>query len=360
MKNLIILLKNIFKDPQGFLSLSFIFVVIFISIFAYIISPDNSQNANNMSLPIHSKPPFFKTMILKIPNQSKSLNFLMFLFGKEKNDQEIPIDKLIWIDEVLYYRPYGFTDAFLKKIPIDKFTKGLSYLDIEKKYIYTKTFFFGTDKFGRDILSRILVGSRVSISIGFISVIISLIIGLALGLISGYYGGHVDNIIMFFINIFWSIPTLLIVIAISIALGKGYWQVFVAVGFTMWVDIARLVRGQVISIKEKKYIKATEVLGFSDNKIIINHILPMIVPSLIVISSANFATAILIESGLSFLGIGIQPPTPSWGGMIKEHFRYILLGKAYLAIIPGIFIVLIVLSFITLGNKIRDILDVKN
>ena len=360
LKNSIILLKSVFKDPQGFLSLSFIFFIFFISIFAYMISPDDSQNANNMSLSIHSKPPLFKTMILKIPNQSKNLNFFRFFFGREKIDQEIPIIKSVWIDGILHYQPYGFNDSFLKKIQINKFPRGLSYHDIQKKYIYTKTFFFGTDKFGRDILSRILIGSRVSISIGFISVIISLIIGLALGLISGYYGGYIDTAVMFLINIFWSIPTLLIVIAISIALGKGYWQVFVAVGFSMWVDIARLVRGQVISIKEKKYIKASKVLGFSDNKIILNHILPMIVPTLIVISAANFASAILIESGLSFLGIGIQPPTPSWGGMIKEHFRYILLGKAYLAIIPGVFIVLIVLSFITLGNKLRDILDVKN
>jgi peptide/nickel transport system permease protein len=150
------------------------------------------------------------------------------------------------------------------------------------------------------------------------------------------------------------------VIAISLALGKGFWQVFIAVGMTMWVEVARIVRGQVISIREKPYIKASISLGFTNLRIILFHIFPMIIPSLIVISSANFASAILIESGLSFLGIGTQPPIPSWGSMIKEHFRYILLGKAYLAIFPGFAIMSLVLAFMTFGNSIRDLLDERN
>ena len=128
----------------------------------------------------------------------------------------------------------------------------------------------------------------------------------------------------------------------------------------MWVEVARLVRGQVISIREKTYIEAAKGLGFSNRRILLFHILPMIVPSLIVICSANFASAILIESGLSFLGIGAQPPVPSWGGMIKDHFRYILLGKPYLAIVPGLSIMSLVFAFMTLGNSLRDTLDVKN
>ena len=181
-----------------------------------------------------------------------------------------------------------------------------------------------------------------------------------LGAVAGYLGGWVDRLILWLINVVWSVPTLLMVIAITLALGRGYWQVFVAVGLTMWVDVARLVRGQVKSIKEALYIQAGTVLGFSKTRILTKHILPLVVAPLIVISAANFASAILMESGLSFLGIGAQPPMPSWGGMVKDHFRYLLLGKPYLAILPGLAIMTLVLAFMTLGNSLRDILDVKN
>jgi peptide/nickel transport system permease protein len=145
-----------------------------------------------------------------------------------------------------------------------------------------------------------------------------------------------------------------------LALGKGFWQVFIAVGLTMWVEVARVVRGQVMSVKSSPYITAARALGFKNARIIIKHILPNIMAPVIVISAANFAAAILIESGLSFLGIGAQPPTPSWGAMIKDHYSYIILGKAYLAIIPGLGIMSLVMAFMLIGNALRDALDVKN
>ena len=165
---------------------------------------------------------------------------------------------------------------------------------------------------------------------------------------------------MWVINISWSTPTLLLVIAITLALGKGFWQVFIAVGLTMWVEVARVVRGQVLGTKKMQYVTAAKALGFSDFRIIFKHILPNVLAPLIVISAANFAGAILIESGLSFLGIGAQPPMPSWGGMIKDHYSYIILGKPYLAIIPGIAIMSLVMAFMLIGNALRDALDVKN
>ena len=179
------------------------------------------------------------------------------------------------------------------------------------------------------------------------------------GAIGGYFGGSIDRLIMTLINVVWAIPTLLLVIAIVLALGRGLWQVYLAVGLSMWVEVARVVRGQVKSTKEKMYIQAVKVLGFSDFRILLKHILPTVISSLIVISAANFASAILMESGLSFLGIGAQPPAPSWGGMVKDHFRYLLLGKAYLALLPGAAIMLLVLSFMLLGNGLRDAFDVK-
>jgi peptide/nickel transport system permease protein len=177
--------------------------------------------------------------------------------------------------------------------------------------------------------------------------------------VAGYFRGWVDNVIVWFINVVWSIPTLLLVIAITFALGKGFWQVFVAVGLTMWVDVARMVRGQVMSLREKEFVEAGLALGYSDTRIIIKHILPNVMAAVIVISAANFASAILLEAGLSFLGIGVQPPVPSWGSMIKENYGYIILDYAYLAILPGIAILLLVLSFMLIGNALRDALDVK-
>jgi peptide/nickel transport system permease protein len=157
-------------------------------------------------------------------------------------------------------------------------------------------------KFGRDILSRLIVGTRVSLSVGLITVIISLSIGLILGSLAGYYRGRTDNIIMWFINVIWSIPTLLLVFAITLALGKGFWQVFIAVGLTMWVNVARLVRGQVLGVRELEYVEATRALGFSSFRTIVRHIWPNIMGPVIVIAASNFASAIVIEAGLSFLG----------------------------------------------------------
>jgi peptide/nickel transport system permease protein len=181
-----------------------------------------------------------------------------------------------------------------------------------------------------------------------------------MGAIAGYFGGKVDTFIMWVINVTWSIPTLLLVIAITLALGKGFWQVFIAVGLTMWVEVARVVRGQVMSVKQMQYVNAAKALGFNNFRIITKHILPNSMAPVIIISAANFAAAILIESGLSFLGIGAQPPMPSWGGIIKDHYSYIILGKPYLAIIPGLAIMSLVTAFMLIGNALRDALDVKN
>jgi len=232
--------------------------------------------------------------------------------------------------------------------------------DRKSEFIYQKKFYLGTDTFGRDMLSRLMGGVIFSLSVGFISVLISLVIGISLGAIAGYYRGWIDQIIMWFVNVIWSIPTLLMVIAITLVMGKGFVQVFIAVGLTMWVEVARVVRGQVIGIRELDYIEATKALGYSEYRIISKHILPNIMGPVIVISAANFASAILIEAGLSFLGIGTQIPMPSWGMMIKEHYPFITTDLAYLAVIPGICILLLVLSLMLIGNRLRDIYDVKS
>ena len=221
------------------------------------------------------------------------------------------------------------------------------------------TFPLGTDCYGRDMMSRLILGARVSMLVGIIAVIISLLIGITLGAIAGYFGGRVDSLIQWFINVIWAIPTILLVIAVSIALGKGFMQVFIAVGLTMWVEVARLVRGQVLSLRQMEFVEASKALGFSHWRSIFVHILPNISGPLAVVAASNFASAILIEAGLSFIGFGVQPPTASWGTMIKDHYGYIILDNAYLAILPGLAIVSVVLAFIMLGNGLRDAMDVK-
>ncbi len=232
--------------------------------------------------------------------------------------------------------------------------------EIVRHNIFKHRFLLGTDLFGRDVLSRLIVGSRISLAVGFVSVFISILIGLFFGAISGYFGGIIDDLVMWFINVMWSVPTLLLVIALTMVLGKGFWQIFIAVGLSMWVEVARVVRGQVLSIKQKDYIEAARVLGFSHFRTIRRHILPNVLAPVIVISASNFASAILIEAGLSFLGVGIQPPMPSWGNMIKENYGYMPVGLPHLAFAPGIAILLLVLAFILIGNALRDAFDQRN
>lgn len=341
------------QSTTGLLSFTYILICGFIAVFCYLISPDNSRNANQMHLEIHSKKPGFQTQMLEIPTENKQSTFDFLLNGKSNATIEIPISSYRISNDSLY-----ITSISNKNIETSYALSNFN--NPIKNYIQTKTFYFGTDRYGRDLLSRILIGTRISFFIGFIAVFISLILGISIGATAGYFGGKTDTFIMWLINITWSIPTLLLVIAITLALGKGFWQVFIAVGLTMWVEVARVVRGQILSTKKLQYVEAAKVLGFSDFRIIFKHILPNIMAPIIVISAANFAGAILIESGLSFLGIGAQPPTPSWGGIIKDHYNYIILGKPYLAIIPGLAIMSLVMSFMLIGNTLRDALDVKN
>jgi len=210
------------------------------------------------------------------------------------------------------------------------------------------------------MLSRLILGTRISLSVGLMAVIISMLLGVTIGSIAGYFGGWIDAALSWLMNILWSLPALLLVIAISFALGKGLWQIFIAVGLSMWVEVARLVRGQVMSLKQVEYIEAARSLGFNNTRIISKHILPNIMGPILVLASSNFASAILLEAGLSFLGFGAQPPMPTWGSMIKEHYGYIVMDAAYLAIMPGLAIMLLVYAFNLVTVGLRDAYDIKS
>jgi peptide/nickel transport system permease protein len=340
-------------------SLLIVICAAIVSLFAYALAPDSTSNANQMHLSIHSQKPGFsvKMLLLPLPEAEQPPMLQNFFLGKKPTNKEIPINGFELNSDELVYYPYQPNGVLGTPIVVD--LNDYANIDLNNLVI-DKRFILGTDTFGRDLLSRVIIGTRLSFSIGLVAVLISLLIGVFMGSLAGYFGGKTDAIISWIINVTWSIPTLLLVIAITLALGKGYWQVFIAVGLTMWVEVARVVRGQIMSVKTLPYITAVKALGLRDFRIISKHILPNIMAPVIVIASANFASAILIESGLSFLGIGAQPPSASWGSMIKDHYNYIALGKPYLAVVPGLCIMTLVMAFMVLGSALRDRLDVRS
>lgn len=353
--------KRLIKNKGAFFGLIVIITATIISVFGYVIAPDNSTNADLQTVEIQAKKPGYTQQFLKINtgNKTKSNLFDEILNGKKNNFQLIPIKGFnISGDSLLVNKFIDEDTAVIQYYSINQLTNN-NPASIQKNII-TKKYWLGTDKFGRDILSRLIIGTRVSLAVGLIAVLISLTLGIILGALAGYYRGWLDEVIMWLINVTWSIPTLLLVFAITMAMGKGFWQIFIAVGLTMWVSVARLIRGQVMAIKEMEYIQAAKALGLKNSKIILRHILPNILGPVMVIAASNFATAIIIEAGLSFLGIGVQPPQPSWGLMIKENYNFIITHNPLLALIPGFAIMLLVLAFNLLGNGLRDAVDVRN
>jgi peptide/nickel transport system permease protein len=391
--------KRFKKNKLAMAGLTVILISVFVFIAGYLLMPDATPDANDQKPELQIKSPGFSVKMLKVRKNEEehSVNiFYKMLFGEQENFSYFSIYDYtfsgndIVIEEYTGNEPnqgakvrmnladvvYDINpDAEFKNDEVNgvmEFTvihgnqrqrKTVTELQkvVENESIVKKKFYMGTDRLGRDLLSRMLIGTRVSLSVGFIAVIISLFIGVLFGSLAGYFRGWVDDFIMWIINVVWSIPTLLLVIAITLVLGKGFWQVFVAVGLTMWVEVARIVRGQVLSLREKEFIEAGRALGFKHHRLIMRHVLPNVMGPVIVIAASNFAAAILTEAGLSFLGIGAQPPMASWGKMINEHRAYIFTPDAFfLAFIPGIAIMFLVLAFMLVGNGLRDALDSKS
>ena len=387
--------KKLKKNKIAVFGIVIISASIIVAVLGPLIQPDDTPDANEMALQLTTKKPGFTVKTLRVAKNREEINsniFKKIVFGEERPYREIPIYDY-WFEgenivvesftglevnngiearynmaDVVYSinfnnlfkrTPDGYLEFYdFKGNRIGRSIEDL-IAEIEKNHVVSRTYWLGTDMFGRDLLSRLLAGTRVSLSVGFISVVISLVIGVLFGSLSGFYRGRVDDVILWIIQVVWSIPTLLLVIAITFALGKGFWQIFIAVGLSMWPDIARIVRGQIISVREQEFVEAARALGYNNTRIIARHILPNIMGPVIVISAANFAAAILLEAGLSFLGIGAQPPMPTWGGMIKDHYGYIIVDAAYLAILPGFAIMIMVLAFVLVGNGLRDALDAK-
>ncbi|MGZ3776346.1 MAG: ABC transporter permease [Mucilaginibacter sp.] len=360
-------------------ALVFILLSVLIAILGYLVMPDSTPLANNMTIQLGIKKPGAEFTMLRIRRSEPvdTVNFLTkMFFGQPAFYKDIPItgyhfakdsvdvdeyvgdeDKPIKLSLNLFEVVTGEKPTAVAKSSIE--IAGLENQIVSHQVIKRK-FWLGTDVYGRDLLSRLILGARISLAVGIMSVIISLLLGITVGSLAGYFGGWIDASLSWVMNILWALPALLLVIAISFALGKGIWQIFIAVGLSMWVEVARLVRGQVLSLKNTEFVEAARSMGFNNARIIRRHILPNIIGPILVLASSNFASAILLEAGLSFLGFGAQPPMPTWGSMIKEHYGYIIMNAAFLAILPGLAIMLMVYAFNLVTVGLRDAFDIKS
>jgi ABC-type dipeptide/oligopeptide/nickel transport system permease subunit len=392
--------KRLLANKPAIFGLYIIVITMAIAILGYLIMPDKTPNANDGSVQVQKKLPGFSVRLLKV---RKSIEveevspFIWMFTGQESAFTIIPIEDFEIKGAIVHYEEYGRPgyknqlDLVTAVLPVYMgtsskavFNSGQNYElvgdkvrflnlkeEIEERtlaevqntfrneQVEKRVYLLGTDKAGRDMLSRLLFGARISLSIGFIAVVISLLVGGILGSVAGYFGGWIDTIVMWLMTVVWSIPSIMLVIAISLALGsKGIWVAFVAVGLTTWVEIARVIRGQIMSIKEKTYVEAAKALGLKNYRIILGHILPNLLGTIIVVSTSNFANAILMEAGLSFLGLGVQPPMPSWGMMVNEGFQSIGTKNSWhLVVLPSLLISLLVLAFNLFGNGLRDAYD---
>ncbi len=375
----------------------YIMVLCIIALLGYLITPDKTTYGNRQILELANLMPGTRVLLLKIrKNQLVETDipwWKLMLFGIERpayiykpiqdvyyfredtlyvisgnrNTGEVTILKYHIADVVF---PLDETKPVKRKgdtliVPLIDGREIITTIHelaeiIENEHLEEFVYWLGSDLYGRDILTRVMLGARISLAVGFIAVLVSLIVGFPLGLVSGYYGGKVDDMVMWLINVTWSIPTLLLIFALILVFGRGPIQIFVAVGLTLWVEVARVVRGQVIQIRELPFVESARALGIPAFRIMWVHIARNVVGPVLVISAANFALAIIIEAGLSYIGIGFHPPVPSWGAMISEFYGYIMTDTPHMVLIPGVVLMITVLAFYQIGNGLRDALEVYN
>lgn len=396
--------QRMLRNKPAIVGMVVVIIAHLIALLGYSIMPDQTPDAADGAVQIQKQLPGFEALFIKKKKNlvvAQNGFFKKLIFGQETEYILTPVSEYKIEGIYVYYRPfknvntvtdwekmpliscmynlnqensknlneagdsYVVENGEVKYLDADANVKTISLEQLKKEFeennVERRKFLLGTDKLGRDILSKLMFGTRIALAIGFVSVLISLFLGVSLGAMAGFLGGNTDRFISWLMTVVWSVPAIMLIIAISIALqSKGIWVAFVAVGLTMWVEVARVVRGQILEIKEKNYIEAAKALGITDFNIILKHILPNIYGPIIVIANANYASAILLEAGLSFLGLGVQPPTPSWGNMVNEGFHSIgTNGGLYLVLFPSLCIMIMILAFNMFGNGLRDAYDPK-
>ncbi|MEL6593394.1 MAG: ABC transporter permease [Bacteroidota bacterium] len=352
------------RNLPAMLGLVYVSLCVLVTLLGYWLVPDDTRHANFQILELAKLGPGSEgeMLLLPLPGVEQEPSFGERWFGVQQAALPIvlqDIESVRLADGYVHYT--AISGAADQRALADFGIEGESSReDFLEQYSSNPTYWLGTDNYGRDLLSRILLGTRVSLAIGLMAVMISLLIGIFLGTLAGYFGGWVDSLIMWLVSVMWSIPTLLLALAIVFVLEKGFWQLFLAIGVSMWVEVARIVRGQIMSVREQAFAEAANALGYTHNRIMFRHVLPNVLSPIIVVAVANFGSAVLIESGLSFLGIGVEVPIPSWGRMIYEGYTYIVFenGK-WLAFFPGLALILLVVSINLIGIGLRDALDVK-
>lgn len=365
--------QRLLRNLPAMLGLGFIVLCTLVAVLGYWVLPDNSPSANNGLVQLQKEAPGFSATILRLPRpdavrDARDNPLRTWWQGRAPRFREVAIGSYQIVGDSLITQPYqnhsALADqrqAYALREVAGQSGSAAELAPLARRNIIERTYWLGTDKAGRDELSRLLLGTRISLGIGLVAVLISVLLGMLVGAVAGYVGGWLDSLLLGLMTVVWSIPGIMLVIAISLALdSKGVWTSFVAVGLTMWVDVARVVRGQMLSLRSATFVEAGRVLGLPQRRLIAHHLLPNMTGPLIVLATSNFAAAILLEAGLSFLGLGVQPPAPSWGLMVNEGFQ--LLGTRaglWLTLLPGLAISLLVLSFNLLGNGLRDAYDPK-
>src|SRR5687768_13726737 len=330
--------RRLKRNRRAVAGLIIVSILVFVAIFADFLAP---IDPNRQILEYAEKPTGFRGSVLVVKSA-----------GGSYGDEQIPVQSYrVQGDSVVYVDLLGRQSSIARSALL-----GGSENEWHREQLYV----LGVDRYCRDVLCRLIAVAQFSLLVGFSSEIIALLIGVTLGAFAGYYRGWVDASAMYLANVIWSFPFILLVIAFSLALGHGLWQSFVAIGVASWVDVCRIVRGQFFSLRETEYVEATRALGFGSPRTIFRHMLPNAMGPITVIATAGFASAIIAEASLSFLGLGVQPPQASWGQMIRDGYGYIAAGKNWgLAVYPSVAIALAVFGFNMLGDGLRDALDPK-